>query len=1428
MFSKLKDWNAKPNGEEVPQRSETDLPVESSTGTGIFSKLKQSKNREGSVGSTGSVEDPAASGKEQQSQTAREGGGGGMFGKLMQKRTSREMGSDEEGAVTPRGKETARDGRGGLFSKITMKKARQGSEEECASQLTVVEEVQASVATESKPKEVRDEEVVAPEPMEEATGIVAKTDEHSTPLAKLKATKASKNSGASAEDVPATVPGGTNEASPFAKLKGNKGIEGSVEDAPASAVAVASDASQFEKLKGTKGSAGSVENIPPAVILGSEDASQFSKLKGTRGNNGSNGSVDDLPSVNYHDNNASLLSKLKGRKGGSASVEEDPVNDLDMELDPEEKDIEIEDYSGSGSGSLEDGYDGVDGGDLANMVTDGGDIDVTRFDELSLQPTICQEARYAWDQFIDASGSRVAAGEAIYSALLDGVPMLQEFFTTPRAVQSVRFVNSFHSFVYALENPPALKVLVEAIAFGHLNMDVSVEVVCHVRASIIDLLEVDLGDVFSPEATIGWRSLLNYIGGAIVFVKQHYAERLRILAMTWEEANAESGIAEAHHDGTKQHADEHDDATKTAGRDDDKERGDEHGDEETAEKSKTKKSGATVPKTFPEMFMFNCAVMGFGTNTWMAEILRSFDTVVRNVANPARLQDECDVLALRISKQTKEPIKLSEFKSCMLASMRGLLPKLWEPAFEVAWAWLWDNVERLLSKSLGSPPIWEKALLKMLNSISEGEKYELRAAIFARFFDLAPLGQDYFKQSNTRLHFIADRVFTMTMVLYKDPAGTLEEISAVGLRHVGYAIPTELIGPFVTSCVEILSSMTQDVVAMEAFRWSLGLIAKILGRTVTEGSTIVMKAITQNSPTMLKMAMCSAPRASRASWLLLIQVGSQKISPLLWAIESGSLESADAMIVDLLTIRADRERYYYGVNDLFVRHPDFIFKLCADAPTLLPTLLAGLSWRSRQTTNNLRRVNYYVEHLLVTREHEVSPALEWLAASKDVKIVAHPIIAFVSDTLWAGVVRRQFTISKLWFVFSLLIFLVSQAVLPKFAMNPEGTANLPDTQRLRWYVLVGRALIYCVTLGRLSWQHMTRTGESLARLDCFAVFGLIPVPNYMKDKYLLTGFVLMCMLLGMFSSEPLLACFDEPDWPTEICESVKAGEFRYAVFAMMAMVSLWLLVIDMSVFSTKLSAFVLMCGHVLQEVGRFLVALMFLLMTFASAISVLRTAHGEFKNVPNAVIALFAVTVGIYEKDFRELDGEGVLLAAIFLFIAASAILLLNLLIAQLNCSYEFVYADMVGFARMNRAQLIVETLTTCPPERWDRFVASLNLDVAVEFDEGDVGPPGGMQILEPMSTNPVLVDQIIRFGGSCAPDAPWPEEIAVEEESKLDRIETLVKKVIKRKQKSEQSKSGGGSGSDKMRAGKSMFNSGGSDGSQCSMMSDGSVMDDE
>ena len=69
---------------------------------------------------------------------------------------------------------------------------------------------------------------------------------------------------------------------------------------------------------------------------------------------------------------------------------------------------------------------------------------------------------------------------------------------------------------------------------------------------------------------------------------------------------------------------------------------------------------------------------------------------------------------------------------------------------------------------------------------------------------------------------------------------------------------------------------------------------------------------------------------------------------------------------------------------------------------------------------------------------------------------------------------------------------------------------------------------------------------------------------------------------------------------------------------MCAMVFHRLLLTDLSVFSTNLSAVVLVIVHVGSEIVRFVVALCFLLCIFGSANSVLPTDQAEYRDVTNA------------------------------------------------------------------------------------------------------------------------------------------------------------------------------------------------------------------
>lgn len=94
-----------------------------------------------------------------------------------------------------------------------------------------------------------------------------------------------------------------------------------------------------------------------------------------------------------------------------------------------------------------------------------------------------------------------------------------------------------------------------------------------------------------------------------------------------------------------------------------------------------------VPKTFDEMFQWNSAVMGLSGRKWMQEVLHCFAEMVEHIADTKRLQQECNVVSIRIAKTSGDSVNLSEFKSCMLAALRSLLPTTWDTNHEVAWNW---------------------------------------------------------------------------------------------------------------------------------------------------------------------------------------------------------------------------------------------------------------------------------------------------------------------------------------------------------------------------------------------------------------------------------------------------------------------------------------------------------------------------------------------------------------------------------------------------------------------------------------------------------------------------------------------------------------------------------------------------------------------
>jgi hypothetical protein len=271
----------------------------------------------------------------------------------------------------------------------------------------------------------------------------------------------------------------------------------------------------------------------------------------------------------------------------------------------------------------------------------------------------------------------------------------------------------------------------------------------------------------------------------------------------------------------------------------------------------------------------------------------------------------------------------------------------------------------------------------------------------------------------------------------------------------------------------------------------------------------------------------------------------------------------------------------------------------------------------------------------------------------------------------------------------------------------------------------------------------------------------------------------------MLMGEPLLwsSQYDKLDY--KLYDRQEAEELWYTVAAFFAMALHFTLIADTVVFSVPVLSYLLVCGHVMEEIGRFLVALIFLLLTFSTGVSILKHSVVDFRHFEDSFLALLSMTFHLSIVDPREVQEEAALLLAIYVFYILAAILLLSLLIAQMNCSYSVIYEDMKGYAFLKRAWINVHNIDLIAKAQWDKFVAGAGFDIPIEFFEGDVGPPGGISKPEPAGLHNVLEDLVARFGGDTMPSAPWPtdqlDSADLSMDERFEKLEAYTNKTLTR-----------------------------------------------
>jgi len=294
--------------------------------------------------------------------------------------------------------------------------------------------------------------------------------------------------------------------------------------------------------------------------------------------------------------------------------------------------------------------------------------------------------------------------------------------------------------------------------------------------------------------------------------------------------------------------------------------------QESRESSKSKNDAKgfgnqfDVPQTFEEMCVLNAAMTGANV-TYVKIVQQCFEKLVAPASRGdiARLELETNIMALRMHKDVQGKIVLPEFKTCMLASLRSLLPKIWSIELEHAWSTMWDLIQETLTSNMGKPLMYEKAVKKAVSNMTADEKKVFGLNAFNRLFDKQPRAEDHFNSSNARLSMLATNVLEICVDMYSEPTRMVDVVTSIGLRHIMYNVSLDFFEPFVVSIVEELMSANMDPVAVEGIEWILAQISTIMIYTINEGSNPLLTAVVANSAKQVKAALAPISKKERAA-----------------------------------------------------------------------------------------------------------------------------------------------------------------------------------------------------------------------------------------------------------------------------------------------------------------------------------------------------------------------------------------------------------------------------------------------------------------------------------------------------------------------------------------------------------------------------------
>uniref|UniRef100_A0A0G4HB02 Uncharacterized protein n=1 Tax=Chromera velia CCMP2878 TaxID=1169474 RepID=A0A0G4HB02_9ALVE len=508
-----------------------------------------------------------------------------------------------------------------------------------------------------------------------------------------------------------------------------------------------------------------------------------------------------------------------------------------------------------------------------------------------------------------------------------------------------------------------------------------------------------------------------------------------------------------------------------------------------------------------------------------------------------------------------------------------------------------------------------------------------------------------------------------------------------------------------------------------------------LAEVIAAASHQLTSALIKQNRSDLTQALKEAPRGLRAKWACAVHIKGESVSPIYWMISESNTDMASLLLCDVLAIRANKSKVYYGMEELWTTHKGaLVSKISNEAPELLLDILDGHMWASNLVKKGMRKVVFFVKPLwgdVLTPWVDGEPLytcleetlLPCIVETKQDEVTAHPVTMFIAQRKWSLYAAAREGNMQLLYIVMMICWSLGLSWLPEKGLPSQLMRVLALVLSIAFMIKVAIQRI----AGQVKYRHVTNriAGVRLPPNWNFVPFHLsLPFPFL---KLVISGIIAVIISDGIAESE----WGDVKPHPTGRARSLDAFVVTEALLLFIG----WVGASDSVLFYPNGYRFIAFTTKAVEVCARLVPIMAITLLSFGLALPLIGEDYEGFKDIHLSLWTLYSLSFSAYRPRFDELPL--VVLTFLMIYVLLSTLLLAKLFASLFVAAIHSADSQADRYGSLMLCERVVDIDFSITPEDIQRHAQNQPFEFHYFDDKRQGGLPDGLVDYKDLSFKP-------------------------------------------------------------------------------------------